>query len=149
MERRKGSGFRGWFGATFTDMESPGLVEPSTPEPELTSEAPVAWVTREADEAASEWGLTGIEVDINKGTTSDLEWLGLSSSTAARLVQFRTENGPIRSFEQLAASRQLKPHEVLVVRGRIVFGTDDAVIKSPIETENSSRNTGRGRVVDL
>jgi competence protein ComEA len=62
-------------------------------------------------------------VDLNTANATELEALpGIGSSTAARIVEYRTKNGPFKKIEELMNVQGIGEKSFLKLRSQITVG---------------------------
>ena len=72
------------------------------------------------------------KVNINTGSLEELDTLpGIGPAIAARIIEFRTKNGPFRRAEDLMNVRGIGEKKFLKLKGRIVLAGVETVKRNP------------------
>jgi len=77
-------------------------------------------VSRASAKASSTAAATGVVVNLNTASASDLEALpGIGAKTAARIVEYRQKNGPFKKIEELMNVRGIGEKNFLKLKPQI------------------------------
>jgi competence protein ComEA len=77
-------------------------------------------VSRTSAKASSTAAATGVVVNLNTASASDLEALpGIGAKTAARIVEYRQKNGPFKKIEELMNVRGVGEKNFLKLKPQI------------------------------
>ena len=97
----------------------------------LAPHAAAQTVSRTSAKASSTAAATGVVVNLNTASASDLEALpGIGAKTAARIVEYRQKNGPFKKIEELMNVRGVGEKNFLKLKPQIsVAGKAEGSVK--------------------
>ena len=89
---------------------------------------------------------TSAPIDINNASLESLvSSLDVSAETLRKIVDIRDQIGAFSSYEHLFKRADVRPHEMIKLRGRLTFG----MIARDIEGEAKAGENSQHRIVDL
>ena len=84
-------------------------------------------VSRTSAKASSSAAATGLVVNLNTASATDLEGLpGIGAKTAARIIEYRQKNGPFKKVEDLMNVRGIGEKNFLKLKPQIAVASAKA-----------------------
>ena len=134
-------------------VEEPAIAPPQKAGTSQSSFAPMDAVTSDkvvkkevAEKVQSSPTKSSEQIDINNSSLENLvSSLDVSAETLRKIVDVRDQIGAFSSYEHLFKRADVRPHEMIKLRGRLTFG----LIAGDKESESNPGESGQHRIVDL